>query len=812
MAGPGDGRTGRSADSAETPDSVGEPWSHGEIGPGGRARERLGKVIADRFRLEELLGVGGSAAVYSATEQESGSRFAIKILHPELSAREDLVRRFLREGAIAKKLDHPALVPVFEDGRTEDGAVFLVMEHLEGHTLERWATFEERLPIVECMRVAEDVLDLLSTAHEAGIVHRDIKPANIFRMRSGEIRVLDFGIARFFEGASDGLQTQHGAGMGTPSFMPPEQARGRWNLVDGRTDVWAVGAVLFALLSGEKPRIADTAHEELLLAMTQPVRSVLDAAPKLPTQVADVVDRALAFGMDDRFTSARAMQSALRAAREMLEDASPASAPTRPDMLRPDDDEPVQSASVVFVGIPDPDGEEAPPPSVQQETNPLIRQPDRPSARPPAERSSKLFESQIIEPATVPRSDVPAGSLASLTRSVVGFDPDQGYMLAAVDGQNLLGIRLHRGMVLWQHQVPEGPLWLTSFGRVLVVASGRAISTLDLVTGQVGIRAVLPRPIDADDRIPNAPLIVALRAPEPVYVARTTSSTLYSIDAVQGAVRKERTFPGRVEIAPWNDVLLVLYNRTLEMLDPVTLATVAPAGRDPLPDPESVTSVSIEGPLLLVGGEKRGIFGGGSFVAVIDGRTMQEPVGMRERLLDPAVRPTFSNGGIASAIRTTDGHGIMAWPAGTTAGVPIAGRKIVALTSMQGSLFTVLADGTGAFDLASVDAATLTPRFAYGAVVETPPLVALPTLGAPPMPEWFMQKNDSRALVLAPTVPTHPDARSFDARGGGVGWSRSLVDVGLVEAWGFVAGGLVVRGARSLRALEPRAGTVVARF
>jgi serine/threonine protein kinase len=797
MTGRGDGRTPHSNDAAETPES-GEPWSRHE-GLGARARERVGSVIVERFRLDALLGVGGSAAVFAATELETSSRFAVKVLHPELSAREDLVRRFMREGAIAKKLDHPALVPIFEDGRMEDGSVFLVMELLEGHTLERWATFEERLPIVESLRVAEDVLDLLTTAHEAGIVHRDIKPANVFRMRSGEIRVLDFGIARFFEGGGDGVQTQHGAGMGTPSFMPPEQARGRWNLVDGRTDVWAVGAVLFSLVSGEKPRIADTTHEELLLAMTQPVRSVLEAAPKLPTVVSDVIDRALAFTMDDRFTSARAMQSALRAARETLEDASPASAPTRPDLLVPD--EPVESASVVFVGTASPPDEEA-------QDAPASGVPA--SGRPPM--SSRLFESQGIEPATVPRSGAPSGSLGSLTRSVIGYDPAHSYIIAAPEGGSLLGIRIHRGIVLWHHPVPEGPLWLSAFGRVLVVAAGQALSTVDLVSGEVGIRTVLPRPIDPDDRVPSAPALLAFRSPQPVYVARASGTTLFSVHAAHGTIIGERTFPARVEFAPWQDVLLVLYNRTLEMLDPVTLATVAAPGRAPVPDPESVISVTVEGPLLLVSGEKRGIFGGGSFVGVIDGRTMEEPIGLRERVIDPNVRPAIANGGIVAALRTNDGHGLLAWPSGATAGVPIAGRRIVALANLGSTLFTVLADANGAVALASVDAATLEPRFAYGPVSETTPLSPPAALGAAPVTESYVQKNETRALVLAPTVPTHPDARSFDTRAGGAGWSRSLVDVGLVEGWGFVAGALVVRGARSLRALEPRAGTVVARF
>lgn len=865
------------------PNSSDGAWNRAE-GPSARARERVGKTIAARFRLDELLGVGGSAAVYAATEIDTGSRFAIKILHPELSARDDLVRRFMREGAIAKKLDHPGLVPIFEDGRTEDGAVFLVLELLEGHTLERWASFEERLPIVETLRVAEDVLDLLAAAHDAGIVHRDIKPANVFRTRAGEIRVLDFGIARFFETSGDGLQTQHGAGMGTPSFMPPEQARGRWNLVDGRTDVWAVGAVLFSLLSGEKPRIADTTHEELLLAMTQPVRSVLDAAPKLPTIVADVVDRALAFGMDDRFANARAMQNALRTARETLEDASPASAPTRPDLLVLES--PPESRSVVFIasdiesrpsiadediepisvtpnnaappGVaskqrkpttgtpppPPPTGDRAKAPPRTGPPKPPPRPQDRPSSQdrprlepppPPRPRSRPRTPEPAPEPearqresssiparpsipdiATVPRSDAVAGGLTSLARTVLGFDPEQRYILVSAQGTTLMALRLHRGISLWRHPIPEGPLWLSIVGRSVIVAAGQALSTVDLVTGEVGIRTVLPKPVDPDDRIPSAPAIIGFQSPQPVLVARAAGSTLIAVHAGHGAVVAERTFPSRVEIAAWHDVLLVLHGReggrTLEILDPTTLATVAGPGRAPMPDADSVVSVTVEGPLLLVSGEKRGLFGGGGYVSVIDGRTMQEPIALRDKVIEPSVRPVLAGGGIVTVLRTTEGQALFAWPSGVTAGMPLAGKRLLAMTPIGPLLFAVLTDGTSTPELATIDATTLAPRFGYGPVLETPPLVAPAALGNTPLAESYVQRLEGRALLLAPAAPTHPDARCIETRTGSISWSRSLVDVGLVEAWGFSGGGLIVRGARALRSLEPRAGTVIARF
>ncbi len=279
-----------------------------------RARARVGASLKDKWQLDGLLGVGGTAAVYAATHR-NGKRAAIKMLHPELSTNDELVARFLREGYVANKLEHPGAVSVLDDDRTDDGAVFLVMELLDGHSLEKHTKANgDRLSLEQVIRVGDETLDVLAVAHGKGVIHRDIKPANLFLTRDGRVKVLDFGIARLREGNNDATATQTGAAIGTPAFMPPEQARGRWHLVDARTDVWSVGATLFALLTGRRPRKADTVNEELLLAMTEPVPRIQTIAPQVPQVVADVVDRALAFEMNDRFVDARAMQQALRGA------------------------------------------------------------------------------------------------------------------------------------------------------------------------------------------------------------------------------------------------------------------------------------------------------------------------------------------------------------------------------------------------------------------------------------------------------------------------------------------------------------------
>src|SRR5207237_34449 len=164
--------------------------------------------------------------------------------------------------------------------------------------------------------------EVLAAAHEKGVIHRDIKPANVFvTAKTKEVKVLDFGIARLGEATSATGATQQGVPLGTPAFMPPEQARGRWSDVDARTDLWAVGATLWAMLAGQRPRKAETPQEELLLAMTEPLPSIATVVPTVSTEVVKLVDRAVAFDMGARWPNAKVMQQALRLAL-LLEQAS----------------------------------------------------------------------------------------------------------------------------------------------------------------------------------------------------------------------------------------------------------------------------------------------------------------------------------------------------------------------------------------------------------------------------------------------------------------------------------------------------------
>jgi len=277
-----------------------------------RARQRVGQVLREKWRLEVLLGVGGMAAVYAATHR-NGSRVAIKMLHQELSINAQVRSRFLREGYVANAVGHEGAVHVIDDDTAEDGSPFLVTELLDGETLEdRRVRFGGRLSEDEVLWLVDQLLDVLIAAHARGIVHRDVKPENVFLTRGGAVKVLDFGIARLREVSSASTATKSGASMGTPAYMPPEQARGLWDQVDARSDIWAVGATMFHLLTGDLVHGGRTPNEVLLEAMTKAAPSIAKVTTNVAPAVSHVIDKALAFERENRWIDAGRMQEALR--------------------------------------------------------------------------------------------------------------------------------------------------------------------------------------------------------------------------------------------------------------------------------------------------------------------------------------------------------------------------------------------------------------------------------------------------------------------------------------------------------------------
>ncbi|MGK3984866.1 protein kinase [Sorangium sp. So ce136] len=273
------------------------------------AAARIGTALNAKWRLDDLLGVGGMGAVFAATHRR-GSRAAVKVLHIEFARNAELRDRFLREGKIANRVDHPARVAVIEDDLSDRGEPFLVMELLAGTTLQRLASSAGgTLPVAQVLPVFDVVLDLLEKCHSIGIVHRDIKPANIFVTSAGHVKVLDFGIARMRD--PERQATRAGLTFGTPAFMSPEQAMGVSG-IDGRSDLWSVGASLFTLLSGKRLNRGRSESESYFLAATQTAPSIATEVPDLPVEIVAFVDKALAFERGGRFQSAAAMRAELR--------------------------------------------------------------------------------------------------------------------------------------------------------------------------------------------------------------------------------------------------------------------------------------------------------------------------------------------------------------------------------------------------------------------------------------------------------------------------------------------------------------------
>ncbi|GLZ11627.1 hypothetical protein Acsp04_18620 [Actinomadura sp. NBRC 104425] len=269
-----------------------------------------GGLLAGRYRLESRLGSGGMGEVWSATDLRLGRPVAVKILSRGTEADERAVARFRREAEIAGGLRHPGITVLF-DFDADDGRLFLVMELLRGRDLAAvMAAHPHGMPPALACDLAAQIADALAAAHERGVVHRDVKPANVMVLPDQKIKILDFGIARYADRTSD---LTGGAAIGTPSYMAPEQFEGD-AAPDARTDLYALGAVLFFMLTGRRPFEADTAPaliKEILL--TEPPR-VRDLRPEVPADLDRLVAALLAKNPADRPAQARLVADVLRGA------------------------------------------------------------------------------------------------------------------------------------------------------------------------------------------------------------------------------------------------------------------------------------------------------------------------------------------------------------------------------------------------------------------------------------------------------------------------------------------------------------------
>jgi eukaryotic-like serine/threonine-protein kinase len=258
-----------------------------------------GQMLGGRYRLGEQIGAGGMARVYRAEDTRLDRTVAVKILSAQFADDPSFVDRFRREARTAAKLNHPNVVGVYDNG-AEDGTNYIVMEYVEGRTLAEFLSGGGRLSPTKSVEVAEAVCTALEYAHERGVVHRDIKPGNIMVTHDGLVKVMDFGIARLTTTAETVAQTA--AVLGTAAYLSPEQAQGQ--SVDGRSDIYSLGCVLFELLTGSAPFSGDSA---MAVAMKHihdapPVASKVN--PEITPQMDAVVMKALAKNRDNRYQTA----------------------------------------------------------------------------------------------------------------------------------------------------------------------------------------------------------------------------------------------------------------------------------------------------------------------------------------------------------------------------------------------------------------------------------------------------------------------------------------------------------------------------
>ncbi len=296
--------------------------------------ERLGTLVAGRYRLLSILGRGGTGVVFEASHTWTGRRVAVKLLKPEYARDLGLVRRFLQEARAAAGIEHPNVVSVLDMGNETDGTVYLVLELLEGESLGKRLE-RGRLDPAEALRVLVPVMDALVVAHDKGIIHRDLKPDNVFLRRDARGRttpkLLDFGMAKMVD-AAWGHATQSGTLVGTPFYMSPEQAEGKPDQGPA-SDVWSMGVIFHRCLTGELPFHAETPTALLLAIVRGEAPPIGERAPELPEPLARALDRALVADRAGRYADMRAFLDELRAAAERSGVAFPA--PPDPEAAEP---------------------------------------------------------------------------------------------------------------------------------------------------------------------------------------------------------------------------------------------------------------------------------------------------------------------------------------------------------------------------------------------------------------------------------------------------------------------------------------------
>src|SRR6185436_1113643 len=300
-------------------------------------------VLDGQYQMEALLGKGGMGAVYRARHILLGDRVAIKVLPPEVRTNAEWLRRFRREGQAARRFRHPNSVTVYDLRTAADGTIYMVMEYVEGHTLDLAIKTRGRFSAAESLDILTPIMSVLDTAHSMGVVHRDLKPENIMIGKPDEtgqpvVKLLDLGIAKMREiaGGDNGgntALTMAGQVLGTPYYMSPEQwgeiPRDESSEIDGRADIYSLGLVFYEMIAGRRCFAGNTLHELRREHVQTRPRPLVEVVPDVPRGFSDAIERATAKDRDDRQPTAGTLASELRAGLATPSgSAAPASAPS----------------------------------------------------------------------------------------------------------------------------------------------------------------------------------------------------------------------------------------------------------------------------------------------------------------------------------------------------------------------------------------------------------------------------------------------------------------------------------------------------
>src|SRR3984893_5547600 len=297
-------------------------------------------ILNGQSQILQKIGSGGMGAVYRALQPQMNRMVGVKILHPKLANRKDLVSRFRREARAMSQLTHPNTTKVFLYGELDDGSLYIIMEFLEGKNLNQTVRADGPFPMERALPVLIQVCGALDEAHRAGIIHRDLKPENIFLVQSAGLRdfakVLDFGLAKVGERQmrpGSVILTQEGMVFGTPEFMSPEQAQGK--PLTPASDIYSLAVILYEVLTGKLPFDAKSAMDYIQLHVTGKPVPLSQRVPgrTFPALLDQIMDRALAQKPEERFVTAADFASAMQQVLEGAEELAPQLAPTRGNEL-----------------------------------------------------------------------------------------------------------------------------------------------------------------------------------------------------------------------------------------------------------------------------------------------------------------------------------------------------------------------------------------------------------------------------------------------------------------------------------------------